>query len=66
MTRASARTAANLVLAAAGAAAAYVVITTPPLRRAAERAVRIWLGASIPVYLLEEAGRAWIQSEQAS
>jgi len=45
MTRASARTAANLVLAAAGAAAAYVVITTPPLRRAAERAVRLWLGA---------------------
>jgi hypothetical protein len=66
MTRASARTAANLILAAAGAAAAYVVITTPPLRRAAGRAVRLWLGASIPVYLMEEAGRAWIRSERNS
>jgi hypothetical protein len=64
MTRASARTAANLVLAAAGAAAAYGVITTPPLRRAAGRAVRLWLGASIPAYLLEEAGRAWIESDR--
>jgi len=65
MTRASARTAANLVLAAAGAAAAYVVITTPPLRRAAARAVRLWLGASIPVYLVEEAGSAWVESGRA-
>jgi len=40
MTRADARTAANLVLVAAGVAAAYVVITTPPLRRLAVRATR--------------------------
>jgi len=62
MTGASARTTANLVLAALGAAAAYVVITTPPLRRAAARAVKVWLGASVPAYLMEEAGRAWIES----
>jgi len=65
MTRASARTAANLVLAATGAAAADVVITTPPLRRAAARAARLWLGASNPVYLIEEAGRAWVESGRA-
>jgi hypothetical protein len=65
MTRASARIAANLVLAAAGVTAAYVVFTTPPLRRLAARAVRIWLGASIPAYLAAEARRAWIESERA-
>jgi len=64
MTRADARIAANLVLAAAGVAAAYVVITTPPLRRLAGRATRIWLGASVPAYLFQEALRAWNESER--
>jgi hypothetical protein len=66
MTRTAARTTANLVLGAAGVAAAYVIITTPPLRRLALRAARIWLGASIPVYLMEEAHRAWVESERVS
>jgi hypothetical protein len=66
MTEAAARTTANLVLAAAGVAAAYVVFTTPPLRRFAARAVRMWLGASVPVYLMGEARRAWIESGQTS
>jgi len=66
MTGASARTAANLVLVAAGAAAAYVVFTTPPLRRAAQRATRLWLGGSISAYLMEEAVSAWLQSERTS
>jgi hypothetical protein len=66
MTRASARTTANLVLAAAGIAAAYVIITTPPLRRLAARGVRMWLGASIPAYLIAETRRAWIESDRTA
>ena len=66
MTSANARTVANLVLISAGVAAAYVVITTPPLRRLAVRATRMWLGASVPVYLMGEARRAWIESERTA
>lgn len=57
-----ARTAANVVLASAGLAVAYVVITTPPLRRFALRATRLWLGASLPVFLIREARQAWLES----
>jgi hypothetical protein len=62
MTGPAARTVANLVLATAGVAAAYVVITTPPLRRLAASAIRVWLGASVPVFLITQAGRAWQES----
>ena len=65
MTASTARTAANVVLASAGVAAAYVVITTPPLRRLAARAVRLWLGASVPIYLLSQARHAWVESGRA-
>jgi len=66
MTRGAARTTANVVLAAAGLAAAYVVVTTPPLRRLVWRAARVWLGASVPVYLLRETRQAWIASGRAA
>ena len=66
MTRGTARTTANVVLAAAGLAAAYVVLTTPPLRRLAFQAVRVWLGASVPVFLLQETHRAWVESGRAA
>ena len=62
MTDANARTAANLVLASAGLAAAYVVLTKPPVRRLAFLAVRYWLGASVPVFLLAQAREAWAES----
>ena len=62
MTRTAARTVANAVLMSAGVAAAYVVITTPSLRRLAVGATRLYLGASIPAYLLKPAGRAWTES----
>jgi hypothetical protein len=62
VTHDSARTVANVVLATAGVAAAYVVLTTPPLRRLAIKAVRYWLGASIPVYLATQTAHAWRQS----
>jgi hypothetical protein len=62
MTERTARTIANVVLLSAGVAAAYVVLTTPPLRRFAVRATRVWLGASVPVYLLNEVRRAWVES----
>jgi hypothetical protein len=65
MTESTARTVANVVLAAAGVAAAYVVITTPPLRRLAARAVSVWLGASVPVYLASQARQAWVESGRA-
>ena len=62
MTSASARTFANVVLVSAGVAAAYVVMTTPPLRRLAFRATRLWLGASVPLYLMGQTRRAWVES----
>ena len=62
MTERTARTVANVVLLSAGVAAAYVVLTTPPLRRFAVRATRVWLGASVPLYLLTEVRRAWVES----
>ena len=66
MTETTARAVANTVLAAAAVAAAYVVITTPPLRRLAVRAVRLWLGASVPVYLATQARQAWMASGRAA
>ena len=62
MTSETARTISHALVISAGAAAAYVVITTPPLRRLALRAARLWLGASIPVYLATEIHRAWVES----
>ena len=62
MTEANARTVANVILVSAGVAAAYFVITTPPLRRMALRAVKLWLGASVPVYLANQAREAWVES----
>lgn len=66
MTRENARLAANAVLVAAGVAAAYVVLTKPPLRRLAVRAARVWLGAALPVYLIETTSRAWVESGRAA
>jgi hypothetical protein len=62
MTSDNARTVANVILASAGVAAAYVIVTTPPLRRLALRAVRIWLGASVPLYLVNQVREAWVES----
>jgi hypothetical protein len=62
MTSAAARRVANAVLASAGVAAAVVVLATPPLRRLALRAARVWLGVSVPAYLLAETRRAWVES----
>ena len=66
MTETTARTVTNALLATAGIAAAYVIVTTPPLRRLAVRATRVWLGASIPVYLLQQTRRAWVESGQSA
>jgi hypothetical protein len=66
VTESAARSITNAVLVAAGAAAAYVIITTPSLRRLAIGATRLWLGASIPAYLLRETGRAWAESRRTA
>jgi hypothetical protein len=66
MTRDRARTIANVLIATAGVAAACVVLRTPSLRRLAFQAVRVWLGASVPAYLLTETRRAWQQSGHAA
>ncbi|HEV2984071.1 MAG TPA: hypothetical protein VGX46_06775 [Vicinamibacterales bacterium] len=66
MTSATARTVANVVLVSAGVAAACVVVTTPRLRRLAVRAARLWLGASVPVYLLDQTRRAWLESARSA
>jgi hypothetical protein len=39
-----------------------VIVTTPSLRRLAIGLTRLYLGASIPAYLLRETGRAWVES----
>jgi hypothetical protein len=62
MTAATARKAANILVASAGVAAAVVVVTNPGLRRLASRALRVWLGASVPMYLLSQARQAWVES----
>ena len=62
MTDANARTAANVILVSAGIAAAYVILSKPPLRRLALRAAEIWLGASVPVFLLNQTRQAWAAS----
>ena len=62
MTDRNARTAANVGLVSAGVAAAYLVLTRPPLRRLAFRAVQLYLGASVPAFLLTQAREAWVES----
>ena len=66
MTHENARAAANVVLASAGIAAAYVILTKPPLRRLAFRALNIWLGASLPVFLINQARQAWVESGRSA
>jgi hypothetical protein len=66
MTDRGARTAANVVLGVAGVAAAYVIMTTPPLRRLVLGAARVWLGATVPAYLLTQIARAWTESGGAA
>jgi hypothetical protein len=62
MTEADARRTANAVIGLLGVATACVVLTTPSLRRLAVRAARIWLGATVPIFLLNQAREAWVQS----
>ena len=66
MTSATARTVTNVVLVSAGVAAAFVILTNPPLRRLALRATKLWLGAGVPAYLLDQTRRAWVESGQAA
>jgi len=60
----TARAVANLAVASAGAAAAYIVLKNPRLRRLAWRATSLWLGASVPAYLVRQIGQAWRDSAQ--
>jgi hypothetical protein len=62
VTKQSARTVANLMLLSAGLAAGYAVYTMPPVRRLVGWGLRRWLGASIPMFVLIEARRAWKES----
>jgi hypothetical protein len=62
VTSANARTVANVALVSAGVAAAVVVITTPSLRRLAMRGLHLYLGASVPAYVLGQIREAWVQS----
>jgi hypothetical protein len=62
MTSATARTTANVVLVTTGVAAAVAIVATPPLRRLAFLALRVWLGATVPAYLLAQTRQAWIES----
>jgi hypothetical protein len=62
VTDSTARTVANVVMVSAGVAAAYLIVTKPPFRRLAFSALRIWLGASVPVYLANELRDAWTEA----
>jgi hypothetical protein len=62
MTRKTARTVANVIVASACAAAAYAVFSKPAVRRVAVRVLRVWLGASVPGYLAAQVVRAWLES----
>ena len=62
MTSTTARSLANVVLVSAGVAAACVVLANPKGRRIARRLLRVWLGASVPMYLLAETSRAWVEA----
>jgi hypothetical protein len=62
MTESGARTVANVLVVSAGVAAVGAVIASPPLRRFAGHALRWWLGASVPVFLLGQLREAWAQS----
>jgi hypothetical protein len=66
VTNTKARTVANVMLVAGGVAAAYVVLRTPSLRRLAFQAARVWLGASVPAYLIDQTRRAWVESGRAA
>jgi hypothetical protein len=66
MTDANARTVANVVLVGAGVAAAYVILTKPPLRRLASRVLKLWLGASVPVFMMNQAREAWADSGRSA
>jgi hypothetical protein len=66
VTEANARTVANVILVSAGVAAAYLVVTTPPLRRVALRITRLWLGATVPLYLVNQARQAWVESSRSA
>jgi hypothetical protein len=66
MTDANARAVANVVVVSVGVAAAFFGITTPPLRRMALRAVKLWLGASVPVYLATQTREAWVESGRSA
>ena len=66
MTDANARTAANVILVSAGIAAAYVILTRPPLRRLAFTALNLWLGASVPAFLVNQAREAWVESGRSA
>jgi hypothetical protein len=60
----TARAVANVLIASAGAAAAYIVLSQPRLRRLALQGLQFWLGASVPVYLLNQVRYAWVESGQ--
>jgi hypothetical protein len=62
VTSSAARTIANGLLVAAGAVAAYAVLTKPARKRVLVRGARVWLGASVPVYLANELRQARVQS----
>jgi hypothetical protein len=66
VTDSTARALTNVALATVGVAAAYVILTRPPLRRLAFQALRWWLGASVPVYLLSQVREAWVESARAA
>ena len=66
MTRTTARSVANVVIASAAVAAAYVIVTTPPLRRLALGGLKLWLGAGVPAYLISEVHRAWVESARTA
>ena len=64
MTERTAQTVANIAVMSAGVGVGYAVMANPRLRRLAWRAMRLWLGASLPAYLALQVRQAWQESNR--
>jgi hypothetical protein len=60
----TAQTVAGLAVMSAGVGVGYAVLSNPRLRRFAWRALRLWVGASLPAYLAVQVREAWRETNR--
>jgi len=64
VTERTAQTVASIAVMSAGVGVSYAVLANPRLRRFAWRALRLWLGASLPAYFAMQVRQAWDDSRR--